>query len=157
MRLDLLPDIGDDLDYDSSNEGLELFMDDDKPNEPELESSSSKKWLDAYMNCHYQLKYSLNSLTRIYEEKCILFTIETINIQLNYSNQLDFIIIESDKYDQAGLAYEIIGDSKQILLDRAQFLVGISTYLQNTKRRGINSLYHSLDSEVLLFPHQISH
>ena len=56
-----------------------------------------------------------------------------VNIQSNSSNQLDFIIIESDKYDQVGLAYEIIKDSKQILLDRAQFDKG--THLQNTKRK----------------------
>ena len=39
--MDLLPDTGDDLDYDSSNEGLDLFMDDDEPAEPG--DSGSKK------------------------------------------------------------------------------------------------------------------
>ena len=41
-HLDLLPD-NVNLDYDSSNEGLELFMDDEEPAEPE--PSSSKKGL----------------------------------------------------------------------------------------------------------------
>lgn len=42
--MDLLPDTGDDLDYDSSNEGLDLFMDDDEPAEPG-DSGSKKGYL----------------------------------------------------------------------------------------------------------------
>lgn len=44
--MDLVPDTGDDLDYDSSNEGLDLFMDDDEPAEPG-DSGSKKGYL-----CH---------------------------------------------------------------------------------------------------------
>lgn len=39
-HLDLLPDNSDDLDYDSSKEGLDLFMNDDgEPKEPETSNS----------------------------------------------------------------------------------------------------------------------
>lgn len=46
--MDLLPDTGDQLDYDSTNEGLALFMDDDDELIEPVDSGS-KKGIDAYI------------------------------------------------------------------------------------------------------------
>jgi hypothetical protein len=70
-------------------------------------------------------RYEVEAYDRI-SVKITKKTEQTVGVQPNDNNQLNFIIIESDKYDETGLSYHIVGDpnNRNIALDRGQFLVG---------------------------------